>query len=69
MTRFGRPGRFKDFFGAALVAAAFALLGIQTMPAAELPENVTSGDAVTECSATDTAPAPDVDVQGVTVRI
>lgn len=61
MTRFGRPGRFKDFIGAAVVALAFVLLGIQTAPAAERPGDFRGPSAVTECAEVE-APAPPVEI-------
>lgn len=50
MTRFGRPGRWKDIFGAATVALALLLLGIQAAPATEPPDGVEVDASAFECS-------------------
>lgn len=65
MTRFGQPGRFKDIFGMALVAAAFVLLGLEAAPATGSAESGTRTEAVTGCAEGETT---DV-VEDVTVRI
>jgi hypothetical protein len=51
MTRFGRPGRWKDLFGAVMVALVLLLLGIQAAPVAEAMERSEAGDPELECPA------------------
>ena len=57
MTRFGRPGRWKDIFGAATIALALLLLGIQAAPATEPPDSVEVDASAFECSEAENATA------------